>query len=84
MFVMVDYVKEITEKKSCKYDGSGSFEHLLLLCLKKRLTHWHVFRHLQTIFFKLGMVMGLIVHLISVWMTLAVIQCHSCTRNQKL
>ena len=32
MFVMVDYVREITVKKSCKNGEYGSFEHLLLFC----------------------------------------------------
>ena len=31
MFVMVDYVREMTAKKSCKYGEYGSFEHLLFL-----------------------------------------------------
>ena len=31
MFVMVDYVKEMTVKKSYKYGEYGSFEHLLFL-----------------------------------------------------
>ena len=32
MFVMVvDYVKEMTVKKSCEYSEYGSFEHLLFL-----------------------------------------------------
>ena len=31
MFVMVDYVREMTVKKSCKYGEYGSFEHLLIL-----------------------------------------------------
>ena len=29
MVVMVDYVREITEEKLCKYGKYGSFEHLL-------------------------------------------------------
>ena len=29
MFTMVDCVKEITSKKSCKYDEYGSYGHLL-------------------------------------------------------
>ena len=29
MFVMVDCVREMTEKKSCKYGEYGSSEHLL-------------------------------------------------------
>ena len=32
MLVMVDYVREMAGKKSCKYGEYGSFEHLLLLC----------------------------------------------------
>ena len=31
MFVMVDYVREMTVKKSFKYAEYGSFEHLLFL-----------------------------------------------------
>ena len=31
MFAMVDYVGEMTSKKSCKYAVYGSFEHLLFL-----------------------------------------------------
>ena len=31
MFVKVDYVKEMSVKKSCKHGGYGSFEHLLFL-----------------------------------------------------
>ena len=31
MFVMVDYVRKMTVKKSCKYGDYGSFEYLLLL-----------------------------------------------------
>ena len=31
MSVLVDYVREMTLKKSCKYGEYGSFEHLLLL-----------------------------------------------------
>ena len=31
MFVMVDCVREMTVKKSCKYGEYGSFEHLLFL-----------------------------------------------------
>ena len=39
MFVMVDYEKEMTVKKSCKYGKYGSFEHLLFLfcCINNRL-----------------------------------------------
>ena len=33
MFVMVDYVRKMTVKKSCKYGEHGSFEHLLFLCV---------------------------------------------------
>ena len=33
MFVMVDSVREITVKKSCKYGEYGSFKHLLFLCV---------------------------------------------------
>ena len=29
MFMMVDYVREMTVKKSCKYGKYGMFEHLL-------------------------------------------------------
>ena len=29
--MMVEYVKEMTAKKSCKYGKYGSFEHLLFL-----------------------------------------------------
>ena len=32
MFMIVDFVKEMTVKKSCKYGEYGSFEHLLFLC----------------------------------------------------
>ena len=32
MFIMVDYVREMTVKKSCKHDEYGLFEHLLFLC----------------------------------------------------
>ena len=31
MFVIVDYVKKMTEKKSCEYGEYGLFEHLLFL-----------------------------------------------------
>ena len=31
MFVMVDFIREMTVKKSCKYGDYGSFEHLLFL-----------------------------------------------------
>ena len=31
MFVKVDYVREMTVKKSCKYGEYGSFEYLFLL-----------------------------------------------------
>ena len=31
MFAVVEYVKEVTCKKSCKYGKYGSFEHLLFL-----------------------------------------------------
>ena len=31
MFLMVDYVRELTVKKSCKYGEYGSFEHFTLL-----------------------------------------------------
>ena len=31
MFMMVDNVREVTSKKSCKYDGYGSFDHFLFL-----------------------------------------------------
>ena len=31
MFVMVDYVREMTVKKCCKYGKYGLFEHLLFL-----------------------------------------------------
>ena len=31
MFVMVDYVREVTVKKSCKCGEYGSFEHLLFM-----------------------------------------------------
>ena len=31
MFVMVDYVRKMAAKKSCKYGEYGSFEHLLFL-----------------------------------------------------
>ena len=31
VFVMAEYVKEMTEKKSCKYGEYGSFEHVLFL-----------------------------------------------------
>ena len=31
MLAMVDYVREMTVKKSCKYGEYESFEHLLLL-----------------------------------------------------
>ena len=31
MFVMVDYVREMTSKKSCKYSKYGSFDHVLFL-----------------------------------------------------
>ena len=30
---MVDYVREITGKKSCKYGEYGSFEHVMCLCI---------------------------------------------------
>ena len=30
MFMMVDFVKEVTSKKSSKYSEYGAFEHLLL------------------------------------------------------
>ena len=33
MFVMVDYVREMTVKKSCKYGEYGLFEQLLFLFL---------------------------------------------------
>ena len=29
--MMVDYVREMTVKKPCKYDEYGSFEHMLFL-----------------------------------------------------
>ena len=36
---MVDYVREITVKKSCKYGEYGSFEHLLsLFYMNSRIT----------------------------------------------
>ena len=31
MIVMVDHVRKMTVKKSCKYGEYGSFEHLLFL-----------------------------------------------------
>ena len=31
MFVMVDYVRKMTMKTSCKYGEHGSFEYLLFL-----------------------------------------------------
>ena len=31
MFMVVDYGRKMTVKKSCKYDGYGSFEHLVFL-----------------------------------------------------
>ena len=31
MFVVVDYVRQMTVKKSCKYGKYGLFEHLLFL-----------------------------------------------------
>ena len=31
-FMMVDYVREITAKESCKYGEYGLFEHLLFFC----------------------------------------------------
>ena len=31
MFRMVDYVREMTVKKSCKYGEYGSFEHLIFV-----------------------------------------------------
>ena len=31
MFVVVDYVRKVTVKKSCMYGEYGSFEHLLFL-----------------------------------------------------
>ena len=31
IFVMVDYVREVTAKKSCKYGKYGSFENLVFL-----------------------------------------------------
>ena len=34
MFVMVDYVRKITVKKSCKYCEYRLFEHLLFLCIR--------------------------------------------------
>ena len=33
MFVMVDYVREVTVKKFCKYGEFESFEHLLFLLI---------------------------------------------------
>ena len=33
MFLMVEYVKKMTVKKSCKYGENGLFEHLLFLFL---------------------------------------------------
>ena len=33
MFRMVDYVREMTVKKSCKYSEYGSFGHLFFLFL---------------------------------------------------
>ena len=33
MFVMVEYVREMAVKKSCKYGEYGSFEHLLFLLI---------------------------------------------------
>ena len=35
MFMMVDYVREMTVKKSCKYSKFGSIEHLLFLCCNR-------------------------------------------------
>ena len=32
-FVMVDYVREMTAKKSCEHGEYGSFKHLLLIKL---------------------------------------------------
>ena len=41
MSVMVDYVREVTVKKTCKYGEYGSFEHLLfLLHLVKGCKYW--------------------------------------------
>ena len=34
VFEMVDYVRKMTVKKSCRYDELGLFKHLLLLLLK--------------------------------------------------
>ena len=35
-FTVVDNVREMTEKKSCKYGEYGWFEHLLFLSLVKK------------------------------------------------
>ena len=35
MFVMLDYVRKVTEKKPGKYSKYGSFEHLLFLFTMK-------------------------------------------------
>ena len=41
MFMLVDYVREMTVEKSCKYCEYGSFEHLFFLfCV---CVHAHVF-----------------------------------------
>ena len=34
MFIMVDYVRKMTVKKSCKNYEYGSFQHLLFLFVK--------------------------------------------------
>ena len=37
MFMMVDFVREMSEKKSCGYGEYGLFEHLLFLFCKERI-----------------------------------------------
>ena len=34
MFMMVDYIREMTSKRSCKHGEYGLFEHLTLFFLK--------------------------------------------------
>ena len=53
MFMMVDYVKEMTVKRSCNYGNYGWFEHLLFLFSKTTLlvySGW--FEHLLFLFSK--------------------------------
>ena len=48
LFMLVDYLTEMTVKKSCEYDEYGSFEHLLFLFLRYCYDVLYVRKHLHT------------------------------------